>query len=139
MWSSFVLFIKRATHAKKCQMRRAVISNEALNRNIRWLNSDSDQLFDHSFRKEKKNSICSMKIIRNKLWTYLSLHLFLTLNVSKSFDKAISFNDVHCVRKSLKNSHFRCLRVDYFGNLWWYIFAPQKFFRILGDSFYTVN
>ena len=31
------------------------------------------------------------------------------------------------------------VRVDSFGNLWCYIFAPWKFFWILGDSFYTVK
>ena len=39
----------------------------------------------------------------------------------------------------LKNSSLSLLRVDYFGNLGWYVFAPWKFFLILGDSFYTVK
>ena len=33
--------------------------------------------------------------------------------------------------------HFR--RYEYFENLWWYVFAPWKFFLILCDSFYTVK
>ena len=31
------------------------------------------------------------------------------------------------------------LRVDNFWYLWWYVFAPWKFFLILDESFYTVN
>ena len=44
-------------------------------------------------------------------------------------------NENNAFARFLKKSHFYHYEQRYFENLWWFVFAPRKFFQILSDSF----